>query len=206
MRAGRDFICNLSARLKIRGMDLYNVATVPAFFITYIFVQITSVIISVALAPFYLVAGGRYTILRALQRPNRLAIPGRPTTAWPRYFPLAGSAKVHLLLSAVASRLIQLVMPYAPLCLEWAVLIQPVVPVLQAARLEALLHARTELNTASSDKVMSAAVRLPSSCAGATQCCLPLQHQQHHVMITTITCSALSDTGAHCAIICQPYI
>lgn len=88
-------------------MDLYDFATVPAFFITYTIVQIISVTISVALAPFYLIAGGRYTLLQALESicgPNRLAIPGRPTTAWPRYFPLAGSAKVYLSLFALASR------------------------------------------------------------------------------------------------------
>lgn len=95
-----------SARLNC-NMDFYDGATVPAFLVTFVIVQMTSLIISVALAPFYVIAGGRYTLLKIFQRicgPNRLAIPGRPTTAWPRYFPLAGSAKVHNDLSSVASR------------------------------------------------------------------------------------------------------
>ena len=79
-------------------MVLLKIVTAPAFLIIYFLLQTTSVLISVALAPFYLVAGGRYTLLRLLQwiwGPNRLAMPGRPTTSWPRYLPLEGSAKVQ---------------------------------------------------------------------------------------------------------------
>jgi len=79
-------------------MDFSTIATYPVFLLTLGFVQITSVVISVALAPFYGLAGGRYAILRIFRcGPNRLAIPGRPTTEWPRYFPLAGSPKVSRL-------------------------------------------------------------------------------------------------------------
>ena len=79
-------------------MVLLKVVTAPAFLVIYILIQIVSALINVALAPVYLVAGWRYTLLRLLQGiwgPNRLAMPGRPTTSWPRCFPLESSAKVH---------------------------------------------------------------------------------------------------------------
>ena len=73
--------------------------TGPLFVLTYVFVQFTSLFISLALAPFYLLAGGRYFALKIRQKafggaPNRSTLPGTPAIAWPQYFPLAGTAKV----------------------------------------------------------------------------------------------------------------
>ena len=73
--------------------------TGPLFVLSYVFVQFTSLIISLSLAPFYLLAGARYFVLMIRQKlfdgaPNRSTLPGTPTLAWPQYFPLAGTAKV----------------------------------------------------------------------------------------------------------------
>ena len=80
-------------------VDISLPITGPLFVLTYVFVQLTSLIINLILAPFYVLAGGRYLVLMIRQQvcggaPNRSTLPGTPALAWPQYFPLAGTAKV----------------------------------------------------------------------------------------------------------------
>lgn len=69
------------------------------FLLIYTVVWITTLLVTIVFSPFYLIAAIPYAYGQLRQAlfggsPNRLAFPGRPTAAWPRYFPLAGHPKV----------------------------------------------------------------------------------------------------------------
>jgi hypothetical protein len=80
-------------------MDFTHLVSGLEFLLTYTIVLISTLLITVVFSPFYLLAAIPYAYGQLRQAlfggpPNRLAFPGRPTAAWPRYFPLAGNPKV----------------------------------------------------------------------------------------------------------------